>query len=160
MEITNLPLNAKIIDIEGKPVLEGQNELTYREILIRLLSSQAQGLTTAAKRQRYELAIKFANKSIDVIGVEANDLLMLKKMAEVLPTMLMGRLQDYLDGQTDGVLADPARSVITAEIEDVDADEAKLLQHGSGDVSYEPPGRQQPPQAAESAAEACAAQGT
>jgi hypothetical protein len=154
MEITNLPLNAKIIDIEGKPVLEGQNELTYREILIRLLSSQAQGLTTAAKRQRYELAIKFANKSIDVIGIEANDLLMLKKMAEVLPTMLMGRLQDYLDGQTDGVLADPSRVILTEvpEVTEVLESALKELPGASGgalDVS-DP----------ESAAEACAAQGT
>lgn len=142
-EITNLHLNDTLVDLEGNDIKEGEHKLTFRQILIRLLSTQTQGLTAAVKRQRYDLALLLSNKTVEVIGVAENDLLMLKKLAEVLPTMLMGMVQDYLNGIKDGKLVDPARLHLLAQ--DVEGDEA--------------PPPPEPP-AEESAAEACQDLGT
>lgn len=93
-------LDTPILDIEGNPVRDGEEELTVRKCLVgSLLNSPDQHQVDGAeKHKRFVLALRVQNHKDESINLTAEQIVLLKKVAgHSFSPLLVGRLYEVLE---------------------------------------------------------------
>lgn len=97
-------LNKAILDIEGKPIRDGEEELNVRKCLVGSLlnSPDGQQIEGQEKQKRFALALRLQNQKDENINLTAEQIVLLKKVVgHSFAPLLVGRLYEELEPSSE-----------------------------------------------------------
>jgi len=101
-------LSVKIVDIKGEPIKDSNISLTVKDVCIQALlanfTTEDNKIDGAEKYKRFKLAQRLENNQNSVIGLNAEEVTLIKKLLGMaFTTLIVGQVYDLLEGNTKSV---------------------------------------------------------
>jgi len=96
--IMKIKINQKLLDVKDKVIiLEGNQPLTLKEVIVQTMSIPFQGDTDVVKYQKYDL-YKLVKAANDEVELTIEDIAFIKKwIGTIQPQLIAGQCRDFLE---------------------------------------------------------------
>jgi len=107
----NIDLTTVMLDIDGKLLKKGKDDLTLKTVIISALlqlSVDEKNLSIDEKLKRYDLALRIQKS--DAISLESDDIVLIKKLVnKIYGTIIVGQVCNILEGRGTGLIEETAK---------------------------------------------------